>query len=42
MSGTDRIAEAFARANADGRRAALMPYLMGGYPVWPTPAGAPI
>jgi tryptophan synthase alpha chain len=32
MSGTDRIAEAFARANADGRRAALMPYLMGGYP----------
>lgn len=32
MSGTDRIAEAFARARADGRRAALMPYMMGGYP----------
>ncbi len=32
MSGIDRIAEAFARARADGRRAALMPYLMGGYP----------
>jgi tryptophan synthase alpha chain len=32
MSGTERIAEAFARARADGRRAALMPYLMGGYP----------
>jgi tryptophan synthase alpha chain len=32
MSGVDRIAEAFARARADGRRAALMPYLMGGYP----------
>ncbi|HET9103144.1 MAG TPA: tryptophan synthase subunit alpha [Solirubrobacteraceae bacterium] len=31
-SGTDRIAEAFARARANGRRAALMPYLMGGYP----------
>ncbi|MGI8714265.1 MAG: tryptophan synthase subunit alpha [Solirubrobacteraceae bacterium] len=30
--GTERIAEAFARARADGRRAALMPYLMGGYP----------
>jgi tryptophan synthase alpha chain len=30
--GTARIAEAFARAGADGRRAALMPYLMGGYP----------
>ena len=27
-----RVAEAFARAAADGRRAALMPYLMGGYP----------
>ncbi len=32
MSGVERIAEAFARARADGRRAALMPYMMGGYP----------
>lgn len=32
MSGVDRIAEAFAAARADGRRAALMPYLMGGFP----------
>jgi len=32
VSGTERIAEAFASARADGRRAALMPYLMGGYP----------
>lgn len=32
MTGVDRIAEAFAAARADGRRAALMPYLMGGYP----------
>lgn len=32
MSGIDRIAEAFARSRADGRRAALMPYLMAGYP----------
>ncbi|MBV9048943.1 MAG: tryptophan synthase subunit alpha [Solirubrobacterales bacterium] len=32
MSGLERIAEAFASARADGRRAALMPYLMGGYP----------
>ncbi len=31
-SGTEAIAEAFARAHADGSRAALMPYLMGGYP----------
>jgi tryptophan synthase alpha chain len=31
-SGGERIAEAFARARANGRRAALMPYLMGGYP----------
>ncbi len=30
--GLERIAEAFARAAADGRRAALMPYLMGGFP----------
>lgn len=32
MSGIDRIAEAFAGARADGRRAALMPYMMGGFP----------
>jgi tryptophan synthase alpha chain len=32
VTGTERIAEAFAAARADGRRAALMPYLMGGYP----------
>ena len=32
MSGLERIAEAFASAHADGRRAALMPYLMGGFP----------
>jgi tryptophan synthase alpha chain len=31
-SGVDTIAEAFARARANGRRAALMPYLMGGFP----------
>jgi tryptophan synthase alpha chain len=31
-AGPARIAEAFARARADGRRAALMPYMMGGYP----------
>src|SRR6202012_3686723 len=31
-AGAARIAEAFARAAADGRRAALMPYLMGGFP----------
>jgi tryptophan synthase alpha chain len=31
-NGIERIAEAFARAHASGRRAALMPYLMGGYP----------
>jgi tryptophan synthase alpha chain len=31
-TGQERIAEAFARARANGRRAALMPYLMGGYP----------
>jgi tryptophan synthase alpha chain len=31
-SGIDRIAEAFATAQADGRRAALMPYMMGGFP----------
>ena len=32
MNGLERIAEAFASARADGRRAALMPYMMGGYP----------
>jgi len=32
VSGLERIAEAFAAARADGRRAALMPYLMGGFP----------
>ena len=31
-TGIEAIAEAFARARANGRRAALMPYLMGGYP----------
>lgn len=32
VSGVERIAEAFARARADGRAAALMPYMMGGFP----------
>jgi tryptophan synthase alpha chain len=32
VSGVDRIAEAFEAARANGRRAALMPYLMGGFP----------
>jgi tryptophan synthase alpha chain len=32
VSGTERIAEAFASARAQGRGAALMPYLMGGFP----------
>ena len=32
MSGIERIAEAFASARAEGRRAALMPYMMGGFP----------
>jgi tryptophan synthase alpha chain len=32
MTGVERIAEAFEAARANGRRAALMPYLMGGYP----------
>ena len=32
MSGIERIAEAFESARASGRRAALMPYLMGGFP----------
>ena len=32
MTGIERIAEAFAAARADGRGAALMPYLMGGFP----------
>jgi tryptophan synthase alpha chain len=32
VSGVDRIATAFAAARADGRQAALMPYMMGGFP----------
>ena len=32
VTGAERIAEAFESARADGRRAALMPYLMAGYP----------
>ncbi len=32
MNGMQRIAEAFESARASGRRAALMPYLMGGFP----------
>jgi tryptophan synthase alpha chain len=32
VAGVDRIAEAFAGARANGRVAALMPYLMGGFP----------
>jgi tryptophan synthase alpha chain len=32
MTGVDRIAEAFEAARANGRAAALMPYLMGGFP----------
>ena len=32
MTGSEKIAEAFERARANGRRAALMPYLMGGFP----------
>jgi tryptophan synthase alpha chain len=32
VSGVERISEAFASARADGSRAALMPYLMGGFP----------
>ncbi len=32
MTGIDRIAEAFESARAEGRRAALMPYMMGGFP----------
>jgi tryptophan synthase alpha chain len=32
VSGVERIAEAFASSRADGRRAALMPYMMGGFP----------
>ncbi len=32
MTGTERIAEAFERARANGRRAALMPYMMGCFP----------
>ena len=32
MTGIERIAEAFESARANGRGAALMPYLMGGFP----------
>jgi tryptophan synthase alpha chain len=32
VSGIERIAEAFASARASGRKAAFMPYLMGGFP----------
>jgi tryptophan synthase alpha chain len=32
VTGVHKIAEAFAAARADGRRAALMPYAMGGFP----------
>jgi tryptophan synthase alpha chain len=32
VTGIERIAEAFARARADGRRAALMPYMMSCFP----------
>lgn len=32
MTGVERIAEAFESARASGRRAALMPYMMGGFP----------
>jgi tryptophan synthase alpha chain len=32
VTGTERIAEAFERARANGRQAALMPYLMGCFP----------
>jgi tryptophan synthase alpha chain len=32
LTGIERIAEAFESARANGRRAALMPYLMGGFP----------
>jgi tryptophan synthase alpha chain len=32
VTGVERIAEAFESARANGRRAALMPYLMGGFP----------
>jgi len=32
VSGAERIAAAFVSARVDGRRAALMPYLMGGFP----------
>jgi tryptophan synthase alpha chain len=38
VNGIERIAEAFAAARADGRRAALMPYLMGGFPSLETSA----
>jgi tryptophan synthase alpha chain len=35
-AGAERIAAAFAAARTAGRRAALMPYLMGGFPDMPT------
>jgi tryptophan synthase alpha chain len=35
VTGSEKIAEAFERARASGRRAALMPYLMGGFPTVP-------
>jgi tryptophan synthase alpha chain len=37
---SDRIAAAFAAADGDGKRAALMPYLMGGYPTLDSSAAA--
>jgi len=36
VAGAERIAAAFAAARAAGRRAALMPYLMGGFPDLPS------
>jgi tryptophan synthase alpha chain len=38
VSGIERIAEAFESARAEGRRAALMPYLMAGFPSLETSA----
>jgi tryptophan synthase alpha chain len=35
VNGSERIAEAFESARANGRSAALMPYLMGGFPDLP-------
>jgi tryptophan synthase alpha chain len=39
LSGAERIAEGFAAARAEGRAAALMPYLMGGFPDLETSRG---